>query len=847
MRFHHAQRSSGQIGGGHGRTAGGWERTYHYDGDFRVASVTDAQRRVATVERDSDGDITAVVGPAGRRWSYAYAYDGSNKHLDTMTDPAGGATSYDLTHSGDRDLMETADGRQTLVVYQPFDWEGTGGRRVASITRVTDPGALTGPTTSFAYHDGFTVVTDPRGNDTTYHYNDKGLVGRVVDALGHEQATGYDVNSNVVSYTDRIGGTPAVNTYTSDGRNNVSSSTLPTGAASTYAYDDTDNSYAPSRFTTPQGNAISYDYDQGGNLASVTDANAGTTTLARNPNGTISSSTDPNSNVTGFGYDAAGNRTSVDHPVPRGDETTVYDALSRVTSTSDGRGQTTTYTYDVLDRVTQTTFDGGATVTYAYDAVGNRTSQTDVTGTTTSTYDELGRITQEVLSAGRGTTTYGYDAAGNLTALTDSAGTVDYTYNPVNLLTTLTEPGGHVTAFAYDDANNRTSTAYPNGVTQTAAFDGSNRITSIGASGPGGVYTDFDYTYQAGGADTAQRQTVTDVAGRTTEWFYDTAERLIQATTYRPDRTVRDHRQYDYDAAGNRTWELINGITTTATYNAANQITARDGHSYTHDANGNLLSAGNGQQLGYNPADQTTSLRAPYSTTSISASYAGATQLDVATLGDHTLAPTILGISRRTTASDGSVDAYTRDASGGLVGQREGTARAYYLFDAQGSVIGVTDQTGALTARYSHDPFGVPTGTTTYGGAAPDNPWRYKSRYWNDDTGLYKIGHRYYQPELGRWTQPDPLHRMTNPGFPSEANPYAYVGRNPTNYNDPNGTLSDCAVGAIALTVVALGLGVGVGAGLVALGATAAATSSGVTAVTAPYALASVGQSIACG
>lgn len=41
------------------------------------------------------------------------------------------------------------------------------------------------------------------------------------------------------------------------------------------------------------------------------------------------------------------------------------------------------------------------------------------------------------------------------------------------------------------------------------------------------------------------------------------------------------------------------------------------------------------------------------------------------------------------------------------------------------------------------------------------------------------MGARYYQPELGRWTQPDPSGQ--------EANAYLYVGGNPANFVDPSG------------------------------------------------------------
>lgn len=50
------------------------------------------------------------------------------------------------------------------------------------------------------------------------------------------------------------------------------------------------------------------------------------------------------------------------------------------------------------------------------------------------------------------------------------------------------------------------------------------------------------------------------------------------------------------------------------------------------------------------------------------------------------------------------------------------------------------------------------------------------------DQGLYKMGARYYQPELGRWTQQDPSG--------AEANVYLYVGGNPVNFVDPSGVFS---------------------------------------------------------
>lgn len=67
---------------------------------------------------------------------------------------------------------------------------------------------------------------------------------------------------------------------------------------------------------------------------------------------------------------------------------------------------------------------------------------------------------------------------------------------------------------------------------------------------------------------------------------------------------------YQYDKAGNRTQQTINGTTTSFTYNSANQLTSTSaGVTYTYDANGNLtgISTGN-EALVYNAKNQTTSI-----------------------------------------------------------------------------------------------------------------------------------------------------------------------------------------------------------------------------------------------
>jgi RHS repeat-associated protein len=117
-----------------------------------------------------------------------------------------------------------------------------------------------------------------------------------------------------------------------------------------------------------------------------------------------------------------------------------------------------------------------------------------------------------------------------------------------------------------------------------------------------------------------------------------------------------------------------------------------------------------------------------------------------------------------------------------------GTNRSYYLFDGLGSVVAVTNANGGVTNSYTYDPYGVTTETKALL-TNVFNPWRYAGQYQDVSTGLYKMGARYYQPELGRWTQRDPS------GL--DANAYAYVGGNPVNFTDPSGMFLDKIVEGI--------------------------------------------------
>lgn len=61
------------------------------------------------------------------------------------------------------------------------------------------------------------------------------------------------------------------------------------------------------------------------------------------------------------------------------------------------------------------------------------------------------------------------------------------------------------------------------------------------------------------------------------------------------------------------------------------------------------------------------------------------------------------------------------------------------------------------------------------------NPWRFASKRWDPELRVVYFGKRYYDPELGRWLEPDPA------GFTDSVNLYQYVFNNPFSYSDPDG------------------------------------------------------------
>ena len=147
---------------------------------------------------------------------------------------------------------------------------------------------------------------------------------------------------------------------------------------------------------------------------------------------------------------------------------------------------------------------------------------------------------------------------------------------------------------------------------------------------------------------------------------------------------------------------------------------------------------------------------------------------------------------------------------------------------ARGKFNVLLDSNGNVVVRYVYDAWGNHAVLGTDGNDISDpnhigilNPFRYRGYFYDEETGLYYLKTRYYDPETGRFITIDGIEYL-DPETINGLNLYAYCGNNPVMYTDPNGTLKwwewllgiVIIIGAVALSVVTAGLAAPISAAL---------------------------------
>jgi RHS repeat-associated protein len=103
-------------------------------------------------------------------------------------------------------------------------------------------------------------------------------------------------------------------------------------------------------------------------------------------------------------------------------------------------------------------------------------------------------------------------------------------------------------------------------------------------------------------------------------------------------------------------------------------------------------------------------------------------------------------------------------------------------YDGNGNVTALVNFSDAsLSARYEYGPFGEPIRLT--GAIADANPFRFSTKFSDDETGNLDYGYRLYMPPLGRWASMDPIEEQGG------RNLYAFCLNSPLSCADLYGLL----------------------------------------------------------
>ena len=110
-----------------------------------------------------------------------------------------------------------------------------------------------------------------------------------------------------------------------------------------------------------------------------------------------------------------------------------------------------------------------------------------------------------------------------------------------------------------------------------------------------------------------------------------------------------------------------------------------------------------------------------------------------------------------------------------------------YQHNLQGDIVSLVDMDGTAVVEYAYDAWGKPISTA--GSMAEtlghDNPFRYRGYVWDEETGLYYLRSRYYDPSWGRFVNADTL--VGKVGALLSHNGFAYCYNDPANMIDSAG------------------------------------------------------------
>lgn len=738
---------------------------YTYDENGRVLTYTDEEGVVYTYSYNAYGDVTSILNADGEGDRFEYntydtdgdgSYDTTRIRKETYQD----GTVYEYTYNSDLEIIKetvivpNSEGEPTIEEYN-YDENGN------LDTYVVDNEVKSSYTYIKPNNNWLIATETSNGYKTTYTYNPETdeLVSKVkspsdnVDVVIESDSYEYS-DGNVTKHTHMENGTSLTYHYGTKGE---ITKVEHNGFAYNYLYDNFGNTVSVMVGDQP---LVTYGY-QPDNSKLETKAygnNSGTETYTYNAYGEI-----VNKNISGVG-----------------DYAYKYDTLSRLVYENDGPSQLETYyLYDDegtlygerVNTTTKTNTDRNQLyqVINTFDDDGNITKnalKTHVgTLTTTYTYGAETGLPSTVTMYGGNQISYSYDDEGTLTGRSLSTSTPvaeNFNYNDEGLISTHTIARGTSSdaySYTYDDNANITEIKKGNTVQQSYEYDALNQLVRENDRDTGKTVT---YSYDGYGNITSKTEYAFTLGELGT--VVDTISYAYNDTVWKDKLTSYDGQSISYDQIGNPT----NYMGADMTWFGRQMMSySKNGTSisYTYDADGLRTSKTvNGVKHNYYYVD---------------------------------------GQLRYERNGDNYEIYYTYDADGRpvLATKRDLVAQKnyqYYLItNTRGDVIETRNGDGNVNAKFVYDAWGKLISVTNASGTPLANDsfayqisLKYRGYVYDNETGLYYLQSRYYDPETGRFINADDVEYIGASGTMLGYNAFAYCGNEPVGNSDHNGRSS---------------------------------------------------------
>ncbi|NJL70465.1 MAG: RHS repeat-associated core domain-containing protein [Candidatus Competibacteraceae bacterium] len=681
----------------------------------------------------------------GRGNTTAYSYDAANGNLLSIQKPmVGGLTpTVSMTYNARGQLLTRTD--ETNIVTK-WSYDTTTER---PLSRIDDFGTgRLNLTTSYG-HDAvgnINSISDPRGNTVAFSFDPLRRLTQRTESAPFSYVTKwtFDDNGNTTKLERQTGGSPAWQTYswTYSASNERLSATDPANKTATWTFNNLDKVQS---FTDAQSRVWQYSYDANERISTITDPTSTVTeTRTYTANGKLASVMDARSNLTQQSWDGFDRPNKITYQDATFEQNSSYDANGNVLTYVTRSGSTIVNTFDALNRLSTKAPAGQPTVTATYDLAGRLTqiSKPVVSGDPSSGalqffFDTAGRFFKEQYPDGK-TVTHVLDGNGNITKTTyPDSYFIDRVYDQLNRLTNIKLNGSATSAatFSYNQLSQRTGITFSNGTSVVYTPQLNEDVTGITHNFVG---SNVSFTYGFNNVHEPTSQTVSD----STYMWHPAAAGTVNYGT----------------ADSVNKYPTVGGVS--YSYNGNKCLTGDGVWTFGYDTENHLLTAsktGTSASFVYDPMHRqsqktvgSTKTRYVYSGWQRIADYNGSSG----------------ALQRRYV--------YGTDLDEPLI-IVTGTTPTFLHHDKMGSIVAVSNNSGAVANKNKFSPFGE---ITTLGGTTVG----FTGQRYDSELGLYYFKRRYYSPKLGRFLQPDPI-GYTGPDF----NLYTYGLNSPLVFTDPLG------------------------------------------------------------